>query len=138
MWDWPLASGHPDAVAGHPDVAEECQEVDEEVEGEVDGGHVEVEGQGGQGRLLLQLGATLHGIQLSCHPGCRRRGVGIGGRYYGWCSGRPTLPTARQSLQTLASPTFLRLIACNNYVTGRINRFPIKVLPQAMQCLPYL
>ena len=130
-----MASGHPDTVAGHTDVAEECQEVDEEVEGEVDGGHVEVEGQGGQSRLLLQLRSSLHGIQLSCHPGCRRRGVGIEGRYYGWCTGRLTLPTARQSLQTFARLSSDPLIACNNYVTDRINRFPIKVLPQAMQCL---
>ena len=101
MWDWLLASGHPDAETGDPDVAEECQEVDEEVEGEVDGGHVEGEGQGGQGRLLLllQLRSTLHGIQLSCHRGWRPRG--IGGRYYGWCSGRPTPPTPRQSLHTV-------------------------------------
>ena len=77
MWNWlMMALGHPDAVAGHPDVAEEGQEVDEEVEGEVDGGHVQVEGQAGQGRLLLLLqvrraSLLLHGIhQLSCHPGC--------------------------------------------------------------------
>ena len=70
MRDWPMALGHPNAVAGDLDVAEESQEVDEQVEGEVDGGHVEGEGQGGQGRLLLlQLRAPLHGIQLSCHRG---------------------------------------------------------------------
>ena len=75
MWSWLMASGHPNAEASHPDVAEERQEVDEEVEGEVDGGHVQVEGQAGRGRLLLLIqvrGATLlHGIhQLSCHPSC--------------------------------------------------------------------
>ena len=79
MWNWLIASGHPDAEAGHPDVAEEGQEVDEQVKGEVDGGHVQVEGQAGQGRLLLLLqvrrSTLLHGIQLSCHPGWCRCGV---------------------------------------------------------------
>ena len=115
-----MASGHPHTVAGHPDVAEERQEVDEEVKGEVDGGHVQVEGQAGQGRLLLLLqvrrSTLLHGIQLSCHPGWCRCGVEWELRgsilwLVQW-SGRATLPTVGQSLHNF--PDFPRgFIDCN-------------------------
>ena len=40
MEDGTVGSGHTKAVAGHPDVAEEGEEVDEEVQGEVYHGHV--------------------------------------------------------------------------------------------------
>ena len=55
-------SGHTNAEAGHTDVAEEGQQVDEEVDGEVDGGHVDGEGEGSQGSVVvLQLRvAALH------------------------------------------------------------------------------
>ena len=101
MLIWLMASGHSDAEAGHPDVAEECQEVDEEVKGEVDGGHVELEGNGGQGRVLLvELRSTVHAPSFPVTGLAVRCGVRIEGRYGSRCTGRHQ----RQSLQT--SPDF--------------------------------